>query len=282
MEFRIHTFSTYTQQFLKKCPKGSVHSVYKKTVNLILDGQLLALQANGSPLSPLSLITCLTEAEMQSLPFSVHDQVTVTGSHIRIGAFSFPFSKATALDTHLKHKLSAEELSTLSQQIPNVLFQDSGLGLSGIFQPSAVSGSMELILDAARHYTETAKALCLSGCFDKAASELTRFIGLGPGLTPSGDDFLCGVLAGLRLCFPAGHPFATALSKAVSCHLSDTNDISAAFLRCALNGQFSQAVISLTALPPADELTRSFRAIGHSSGIDTLCGIYYALQLAIE
>ena len=113
-----------------------------------------------------------------------------------------------------------------------------------------------------------------------AAAALVRLTGLGIGLTPSGDDFLCGALAGLILMDTWETAFAVSLRRAVHTHLHDTNDISRAFLACALELQFSLPVVSLgkpSGAVTSREILASFSKIGHSSGIDTLCGIYYAL-----
>ena len=113
-----------------------------------------------------------------------------------------------------------------------------------------------------------------------AAAALVRLTGLGIGLTPSGDDFLCGALAGLILTNNWDLPFTTALRQEIYAHLQDTNDISRAFLACALERQFSLPVVSLgksSGAVTSREILTSFSKIGHSSGSDTLCGIYYAL-----
>ena len=61
----------------------------------------------------------------------------------------------------------------------------------------------------------------------------------------------------------------------------DTNDISRAFLDCSVQHHFSLAVNSLTDLPSADRILNVFSAIGHSSGIDTLCGVAYGLSAEV-
>ena len=59
--------SQYAFDFLNRHRRGAVHSVYKKTINLEMDGQLLAMQVSGSPLSPLSLITDQTAESLDNL-----------------------------------------------------------------------------------------------------------------------------------------------------------------------------------------------------------------------
>ena len=113
----------------------------------------------------------------------------------------------------------------------------------------------------------------------KMADTLCQLIGLGIGLTPSGDDFLCGFLAGLRLSLSESDRFRQILEKKICSHLNRTNEISAAFLHCAVLGQFS-APIHLLINPDitVEQIYRAFSDIGHSSGVDTLCGISTALS----
>ena len=138
-----------------------------------------------------------------------------------------------------------------------------------------------LILAAAR-----SRILQCSECLEQhlygdAAKHLAGLIGLGIGLTPSGDDFLCGVLAGLILRGEENHPFAHALCREITSRRFDTNDISRAFLDCSVQHHFSLAVNSLTDLPSADRILNVFSDIGHSSGIDTLCGVAYGLSAEV-
>ena len=100
-------------------------------------------------------------------------------------------------------------------------------------------------------------------------------MGLGIGLTPSGDDFLCGVLAGLILLGKQDTEDFHHLSTEISQNLTRTNAISTAFLRCAMEGQFSEAIVTLGSVA-FSQSQQMFHAIGHSSGADTLCGLYFA------
>ena len=57
--FSITDTSDYLNELLSGETSGTVHSVYRKTINLSIGGTLAALQAKGSPISPISLITTL-------------------------------------------------------------------------------------------------------------------------------------------------------------------------------------------------------------------------------
>lgn len=143
---------------------------------------------------------------------------------------------------------------------------------------TAASGDF-LIAAAAEKFLQETAALSSQKEYAKAAAVLARLIGLGRGLTPAGDDFLCGVLACFILAGKTDCPLFFALKKEIQLNLNRTNDLSAAFLCCAVSGHFSESVTLLPACKSPEEITSLFRKIGHSSGMDTLCGIYYGTVL---
>lgn len=120
-------------------------------------------------------------------------------------------------------------------------------------------------------------------------------IGLGAGLTPSGDDFLCGFLcaAGCIAAEPRGaadspaadprRAQAWAIGRAVEDGAAATGAISASFLKCAARGFFPRDLNMAAASIAADDRFAAAASIGslcdmgHSSGADTatgfLCGL---------
>ncbi len=331
-KYVITATSRYAFELLKgPFIHGTVHSVYRKTVNLSFNGQLLALQAAGSPLSPISLITNLTAGEINALGISPGDPVLVQDCAIVVGgvragcgdapafradfqdmsastdcgaspafradfqdmsastgyeaapAFRFDFSAAFRQDLKLSTNLSPKMRTYLKEEILRTLScRDAGsFELLFADRPADKNRIEEtpFLMVAQKRFTDT-KHFLGEGNWSDAATALRALIGLGLGLTPGGDDFLCGVLAGSILADQTAHPFASCLASQIREHLADTNDISAAFLSCALIGQFSLAVNRLTSLPSSEEMLSIFCEIGHSSGTDTLCGVYFALECA--
>ena len=113
-----------------------------------------------------------------------------------------------------------------------------------------------------------------------------QFVGLGPGLTPAGDDFLGGMLMALTLL---GEEVALArLWAATRPHLAArTNRISAALLAGAAEGHGSASLHgALTALlgggPGLETALAGLARIGHSSGWDALAGAIAVLKAAHE
>lgn len=139
------------------------------------------------------------------------------------------------------------------------------------------------------YYAEDAARLTVAGAV-KRDRELFRagwdkLVGLGPGITPAGDDLLVGFLASHRiLCSPF---WQTALlpetRHRLEATLSTTTPMSSALLSLALAGTFSEIIFDLfeSFLFQPDKATAQIRAllgIGHTSGSDLLTGIVLGLM----
>lgn len=111
-----------------------------------------------------------------------------------------------------------------------------------------------------------------------------RLIGLGPGLTPSGDDYLGGMLIGLRACGRDAQ--AQSLWRWLEPRLSGrTSAISAAHLAAAAQGEAHEALHEcLRKLYGSErsweEVLAALGAVGHCSGWDGLAGVHAVLRHA--
>ncbi|MGC9335323.1 MAG: DUF2877 domain-containing protein [Anaerolineae bacterium] len=110
----------------------------------------------------------------------------------------------------------------------------------------------------------------------KAALQLA---GLGPGLTPAGDDFLAGAMLWAWLAHPAPWAFCQGLANAAALR---TTALSAAVLRAAACGECSAAwhelLNQLAAAKSKVLLTKTVVRVlsyGHTSGADTLAGFLW-------
>ncbi len=107
-------------------------------------------------------------------------------------------------------------------------------------------------------------------------------LGLGPGLTPSGDDFLVGALA---LLDAIGERDAhAALARAIIDALPGlTTPLSACFLKAAAAGHVGEALhraVSSVITGDVDAAIAAVENIGHSSGWDMMAGITTTLRVA--
>ena len=124
----------------------------------------------------------------------------------------------------------------------------------------------------------------------EAAGEAAYSIaGCGIGLTPSADDFLCGVMASvLASAITRGEqnewlPITAAMAERAA---PRTNLISAAFLRQAACGQLSSDVLTLIRTLYSSVLSlrlpsaaMNVIAFGETSGTDILTGIYFGQKI---
>ena len=117
-----------------------------------------------------------------------------------------------------------------------------------------------------------------------AASSL---VGLGPGLTPAGDDFLAGYITGLWATTPIHDSlscFMEPFLKGLAPHFARTTDISAAFLSDAVNQSPSQTTADLIRAiaegQSAAMVERAAKAalnVGSTSGADSIAGLLLGL-----
>lgn len=107
-------------------------------------------------------------------------------------------------------------------------------------------------------------------------SRVADLVGRGDGLTPYGDDLLCGWLAVHR----AARIQTPATDAATRAHLGRTTLLSATLLDCALHGEVIPefaAYVAALGTPGEVAATATLEAVGHTSGRGLLEGAREAL-----
>jgi hypothetical protein len=156
----------------------------------------------------------------------------------------------------------------------------------------------ETLRQAALALGASARALACAGepgfCPDARAgladirSSVSSLVGLGAGLTPSGDDLLCGFISAVRARFcgepHAGDELLEALCLSVEESLGSTGEISASLVRFMIQGHWPEPLLELAdaiaagreydALQALEDLCR----LGHSSGADIATGFLFGLE----
>jgi hypothetical protein len=133
---------------------------------------------------------------------------------------------------------------------------------------------------------------CADGDLAHAVDAAERIVGLGPGLTPSGDDALAGLLLALRLLGGAvtggGRAvwLADWLGAAVTAYAGErTTSLAATLLHCAARGQASvEAAAVLRGIAGQDPFAPAARrllATGHTSGADLAWGLLTGCRAAL-
>lgn len=115
---------------------------------------------------------------------------------------------------------------------------------------------------------------------DMIGNLAAQVIGLGEGLTPSGDDLLVGFWAVLHHTGYA--PTLLPTHAQLAPLMAHTTDLSAAFLRSALDGHFSEPMVRLMqglySVAASDWQARAadLARVGHSSGVGAMVGMVLA------
>jgi len=112
----------------------------------------------------------------------------------------------------------------------------------------------------------------------------SRLAGLGPGLTPAGDDFLLGILLGLWALLPSNqaHTISGTILQAAA---PRTSPLSTAWLKAAAAGEAGESWHHLFEAIINDDVGRLRGAVhrilptGHTSGADALAGFVHLLSL---
>ena len=173
---------------------------------------------------------------------------------------------------------------TKLQQLAAVLAKKDSLAFTATDALWALPFSRSDVQHRAREHIRGAAESAGRGECREAGEALAGLSGLGPGLTPAGDDFLLGVLAVCRRWpeKPAARKLGEALTHTLAPLLPQTTWLGAALLGCGLEGDFSPAVGDILTAEEGPALVRAVAAgvaFGHTSGSDTLGGILFMTNI---
>jgi hypothetical protein len=245
---------------------GQVHSVFTHAVNLEIGDELWTVTAHGGHDAAFT-VRLSGVVRPGDLGLRSNDPVYVRSRHIRAGA-------------------AVIDARTAVRWMPRGCDAD----LSGL------SGRVAELEAAARHVAwawswplaAAVTGALAAGCRGDLHDAVHRATGRGPGLTPSGDDVLVGVLAVLTAPAVAARceRAAARLRAALAPVLPATTEISRALLGQASRGHVSRPVWELASALLCGRSAASFSqaradvlATGATSGGDTCAGLAGACQL---
>lgn len=121
---------------------------------------------------------------------------------------------------------------------------------------------------------------------EQISGAVESLLGLGTGLTPSGDDLAVGLLMALnrwRACFPLDFPFEAINQRVVASSAERTTLLSANLIACAAQGFADERLIQaldglVTGTPDALTCAALLRGWGQHSGCDAFMGMSIALE----
>lgn len=120
--------------------------------------------------------------------------------------------------------------------------------------------------------------LFLSGLLSGSLDRTHNIIGFGPGLTPSSDDFLVGLLSVLVY---AGDHRSRKIDQYINLHKGKTTEVSRWMLHYAANHRLFPIIVKRFYQTRGHNLEQ-FLTHGGTSGFDLLCGIYTGLFMILN
>ncbi len=280
------------RQALQPGQRGRVSAVFERSFYVSLAGTEVCVGPPGLGAGPLNLRCRSTPRDGRAGGLREGMAVLVGLRELRLPPnLAISFAEAAVWSPTPPGPWSvaslAAGLAALGALLPERL---PGQGLGVLALPGRADSAAEsAVAVAARGPAEALSAFlrdAMARNGDRTAppvAELRALIGLGPGLTPSGDDLLGGALVALHLL---GRPdLAEALWHGISGAVeTGTHAISRAHLAAAargLGGAALHAILNDLLTGKTDALATRLAAvdrIGHTSGWDALAGATIALS----
>ena len=275
---------------------AAVHSVFQSALNLRLHGDdgLLTLLASSEGDLPQSIrLNTPNDFSFEEIQAGEAARCRDGILHFKNSSLAIQLNGARRWKCHLPalkfdptspaasaawgyvwQLLNKGQRLTGSEIVANDLLQLNGPGQASVSY--RVGKALFGLLKATRQYNST------------DASAVSGLIGLGAGLTPSGDDLLVGYMAGLWCTMQQRSDraqFIAGLGKTILQLSYKTNEISRTYLYHAARGQVSSHLANLAEsicrgvdTGQLDQIAETAMKVGHTSGMDALSGLLIGLR----
>lgn len=261
---------------------GRVHSVFDKAVNIATaGGTLIALTVHNAPDAPASIrIDLDTFAGLSLCP---GDRVVAdadllqAGDHLIVDlAAAAAWQPRVTPGPVVPERVRRAETALAALRVAGGAVRGEGPFAAAI--ADRVESALNVIGAAVAARDTTAV---------RAAA--ATLVGLGVGLTPTGDDVLTGLaFAAWHLGGPLGL-VPSAVTEAAA--TGTTHDLSLAMLRHACRGRAAQPLVTLLSMlrddgepepgdADIDSAVAAIIGIGHTSGTDQACGLIAAVHIS--
>lgn len=270
---------------------GSVHSVFATSFNVELSGELVHVGTDEAPLSYFGMTVGAKEmamlVERVEPGDAVHCRDGVMRIYSRADVSELVYGEAAVRSLAVPH--AVDSLAGADVALLRVLTAADVVEHIGLPWPDRSRGA---VAELARFSVSCARLAGMAkSTYSKEevharyeASEramrggVEYLLGRGLGLTPSGDDVLCGFGCALHLLYGTGSLIAPYLDAVRHALPGRTTAVSEAYLRAMTAGCANEDFVALAAdltagefeaLP--DRVGRIFQ-MGHTSGADSLLG----------
>jgi hypothetical protein len=249
---------------------GVVHSVFARTVNLLVDGEMWSVLGAEQADAPFG-IRLAPSGGCAGLGVKPSDGVHVRAGYIGLGRLTIDCRAASRWTP----APWPEPAAGLSSRISSRLYR-----VEQAARPRAWAGSEDVA---------TQVTAALRGNDVDLARAVRRSVGLGPGTTPAGDDVLVGMLTVLSSSAAGekGAGLTARLVRALAPALPSTPDVSRHLLTQAARGLPARALHELGAAvvqgangPVLENALQVVLSTGCTSGADACLGLIAACRIS--
>ena len=268
---------------------GEVCAVFARTFYVRTKNSLLCVGAGNTYNGPLTIVTNAPETtSWQASGVRVRQRASLRSCRMAVGqrlvisceeATEWIPPRPPAIDA----EMTLKGISHLREKVVDRLPRN---GLAEFVVPARlqIGSSLTVVAEGPIRRIRSALSVALlrGRMFQPAPSDVEALSGLGPGLTPSGDDFLGGMMVGLYAVREDG--LAQDLSQIIyNCNGNAANIVSRAHLGAAADGLAAQSILRLACIVISggeidDEILAAIDRIGHTSGWDVVAGLVVALE----
>jgi len=292
---------SYALKTLKDGAVGEVHSTFERTFNVLISGELVGIARRDVPNGPFNIITDVEpNHSMQSL--------VDKGESVRVDADLLTFGKELKIFLNgadvwrprhgVKKPIDIELVkSNLSLVKELAGWRIEGFGQlvrqteNMIYGAQFNDGQLNQVSRSGLPHIRYLVSAVRSEDLKLARLSAKNLVGLGPGLSPSGDDLLAGFMAGLRWTvnsFNGNVNRVDKINRTIAHVAGGTTMLGKQLLIRAAVGEVNEAVEGLLEAILACQVeevraaTEKVLAIGETSGVDSIVGILLGSLLGIE
>jgi len=239
---------------------GRVLSVHAYAINILVADRGWTLVGAGQP-GGARRIELITGAPLTELPVAAGDTVALRGGYLRVGGVVVDLRTAVTWTQPPTGPVPAEILPALEDGATS----------------RAWEGTSDLV----------DQIVCALDDDTALLAALLRVVGRGPGLTPSGDDAIAGLAAGLLGdSSPRAEQRLGRLRELLPLVWDRTTTLSRVLLHDVLDGDLSDPLATVlcptSSTSARDAAVAELLAAGATSGADLCLGLASAARLSVE
>jgi hypothetical protein len=268
--------------------RGEVGAVFERSFYITMDGAWACLLPPRGGIGPLNAVLSASVPQIVMQQVRVGQPVVVSGGVIAIGALRCDFTGAEIWEPPTPQSWNAADLARGLAALEALLARGAtpregfaSLLTKNAAAEGAVAAAARGPMQRWQHALTHAIAEARMEVDDVGDPQL--LLGLGPGLTPSGDDAIGGALIALHVlgCGALRDALWLRIKPAAA---TSTSDISFAHLQAAAKGLGHEALHATLnsllrgAAQNLESEIAAIDAIGHTSGWDALVGCVMALK----